>query len=134
MLIAMPYLLPSIKSTNSPRTKIHDLPWRMLVGAGLTLSVTTLAATVGDVWSGILAVFPVIGSVLAIFTHTTMGPAQVTQIYRGMVMGLYSFEVFFIGMALLLTNTSIWLSCLISISMAIGIQLIIQSIIRLKRN
>jgi uncharacterized membrane protein (GlpM family) len=133
-LIATPLLLPRIKATASPLPKLHDLPWRMLVGALLTFTVTTLATSLGETWSGILAVFPVIGSVLAVFTHTALGPAQVVQIYQGMARGLYSFVAFFLGLATLLPITSIWMSCLISIAMAATIQLVIQLIIRIKKS
>lgn len=129
-LVMTPFLLPRIQPTAPPKTKLHDLPWRMLVGALLTFSVTTLAATLGEVWSGILAVFPVIGLVLAVFTHQTLGPAHVTQVYRGMVKGLYSFAAFFLTFTLLLTTTSIWLACLTSIVVAIITQVIVQLIAR----
>jgi len=129
-LVITPFLLPHIQPTTPPQTKLHDLPWRMLVGALLTLSVTTLAATVGEVWSGILAVFPVIGLVLAVFTHQTLGPAHVTQVYRGMVKGLYSFATYFLTLTLLLPTTSIWLACLSSIVVAIVTQVIVQLITR----
>jgi hypothetical protein len=129
-LIITPLLLPRTKATAPPKTKLHDLSWRMLVGALLTFSVTTLAAALGEVWSGILAVFPVIGLVLAVFTHNTLGPTHVTQIYRGMVKGLYSFVGFFLTLTLLLPKTSILIAALSSVVMAIVIQVIIQFIAR----
>ena len=133
-LIIAPFLLPRIKPTAPPKTKLHDLHWRMLVGAVLTFLVTTLASTLGEVWSGILAVFPVIGSVLAIFTQHTLGAAHVTQTARGMVKGLYSFVAFFFTLALLLTETSIWAAILISVVAAILTQVIVQFIASLITN
>lgn len=133
-LIIAPFLLPRTKPTAPPKAKLHDLHWRMLVGAILTFLVTTLATTLGEVWSGILAVFPVIGSVLAIFTHHTLGAAHVTQAARGMVKGLYSFVAFFFTLTLLLTQTSIWAACLISIVAAILTQVIVQFIVGLITN
>jgi len=130
-LIITPFLLPRTKQTAPPKTKLHDLPWRMLVGAFLTLSVTTLASALGVVWSGILAVFPVIGLVLAVFTHNTLGPTHVTQVYRGMVKGLYSCAAFFLTLTLLLPKTSILIATLSSVVMAIVMQVIIQFIARL---
>lgn len=129
-LIITPLLLPRTKPTTPPNTKLHDLPWRMLVGALLTFSVTTLAGTLGEVWSGILAVFPVIGLVLAVFTHTTLGPTHVTQVYRGMVKGLYSFVAFFLTLTLLLPETSILIAVLSSAVVAIVTQIILQFIAR----
>jgi hypothetical protein len=102
----------------------------MLVGALLTFSVTTLAGALGAVWSGILAVFPVIGLVLAVFTHNTLGPTHVTQVYRGMVKGLYSFATFFLTLTLLLAKTSILMATLSSIATAIATQVIIQIVFR----
>lgn len=130
-LIIAPFVLPHIKPTTPSKTKLHDLHWRMLVGAVLTLSVTTLAAALGEVWSGILAVFPVIGSVLAIFTHHNLGAAHVIQTARGMLKGLYSFVAFYFVLTLLLPETTIWLACLISIVAAILTQIIVQLIVNL---
>jgi len=130
-LVLTPFLLPRIKPSSPPNIKLNDLPWRMLVGALLTFLVTTLATTLGEVWSGIFAVFPVIGLVLAVFTHNTLGATHVTQVYRGMVKGLYSFGAFFLTMALLLPKNSIWVACLSSIVVAIVTQVIVQSIVRL---
>jgi hypothetical protein len=129
-LIITPFLLPHTEPTAPPKTKLHDLPWRMLVGAILTLSVTALASALGEVWSGILAVFPVIGLVLAVFTHNTLGPTHVTQVYRGMVKGLYSFAAFFLTLTLLLPKTAILIAALSSVFMAIVMQVMVQFIAR----
>jgi uncharacterized membrane protein (GlpM family) len=130
-LLVTPYLLPKMKIIAPPRTKLHDLPWRMLVGALLTLSVTTLATLLGETWSGILAVFPVIGLVLAVFTHNTLGPAYVTQVYRGMVKGFYSFTAFFVTLSLLLPMSSILIAALSSVLSAILAQVLVQLIVKL---
>jgi hypothetical protein len=103
----------------------------MLVGALLTLSVTSLAALLGETWSGILAVFPVIGLVLAVFTHNTLGPAHVTQVYRGMVKGFYSFTAFFITLSLLLPTTSLLIASLSAVLSAILAQVLLQFILQL---
>ena len=134
-LLVTPYLLPRTKPTTLPKTKLHDLPWRMLVGALLTFSVTSLAAALGEVWSGILAVFPVIGLVLAVFTHNTLGPTHVTQVYRGMVKGLYSFAAFFLTLTLMLPKTSILIAALCAVVVAIATQVILQFLTKaLKKN
>jgi hypothetical protein len=129
-LIVTPFLLPHIKITTLPNTKFYDLHWRMLVGALLTFTVTTFAAALGEAWSGILTVFPVIGSVLAIFTHRNQGASYVTQVSRGTVKGLYSFVAFFFTLTLLLPKITIWEACLVSITVAIVTQIIFQFIVR----
>lgn len=132
ILIITPNLLPKIKPTNSPQTRLIDLPFRMLVAALLTYSVTTFASKLGVVWSGILAVFPVIGLVLSVFTHITLGPSHVALFYRGMANGLYSFMTFFTIFSILILNSSLWLSCTLSLLSAIMIQIVVQSIIKLR--
>ena len=125
-LLITPALLPKIAFSVLSKARVNDIPIRMLVGALLTFIVTSLAALMGASWSGLLATFPVIGSVLSIFTHITLGPYQVIQFHRGMIRGFYSFVAFFICFSLLLNETPIWLAIVISALAAITTQIIIQ--------
>jgi uncharacterized membrane protein (GlpM family) len=71
-LLAAPHAFPkATEHTVSRPVGNGELSLRMLAGAALTLSVTLLAGTVGPKWSGLLAVFPVLGIVLAVFSHRT---------------------------------------------------------------
>jgi len=123
-LLITPKILPHTKPSKPPQGNLRDLPWRMLVGAILTLTVTSLAVKLGETWCGILAVFPVIGVVLSVFTHKALGFAHVTLIYQGMVKGLFSSVAFFTSLALILPNTTIWMACGLSASIAILTQII----------
>lgn len=125
-LLITPKVLPQIKQSKPLRGDLRDLPWRMLVGAVLTLAITSLAAILGETWSGILAVFPVFGVVLSVFTHNTLGSAQVTILYQGMVKGLFSFVAYFTSLALILPNTTIWIACTSSALIAVATQIIVQ--------
>lgn len=97
-----PRLLPAATAPTAPHrtTAGDDLASRMLAGALLTLTVTGLAAVVGDRISGLLAAFPVLGSVLAVSTHRSQGAAAVATLYRGMVRGFHVFGAFFVVLAL----------------------------------
>jgi len=66
----------------------------MIAGALLTLAVTCAAGRLGQAWSGLLAVFPVLGSVLAVFTHRGQGAAHAARLLRAMATGLYAFATF----------------------------------------
>ncbi|RKS28392.1 hypothetical protein BJ917_1268 [Pseudomonas sp. WPR_5_2] len=102
-LLAAPYLFPSVRPTISgPAPKSDKLLLRMMAGALLTLAVTLLASTVGDRWSGLLAVFPVLGSVMAVFSHQTRGPAFTAALLRATATGMYSFSAFCLVLALAL--------------------------------
>lgn len=67
----------------------------MLAGALLTLAVTTLSASMGAAWSGVLSVFPLLGSVLAVSAQREHGADFVARLTRGMVIGRGSFAAFF---------------------------------------
>ena len=129
-LFITPFILPNKKSISPLETRLHDLPWRMLLGACLTIGVTTLASHLGGSWSGILAVFPVISLVLAVFIHLTQGHAQVVKMFRGMINGLYSFITFFFILAILWPHQSIIKACALAIIAGTAVQGAVQWLIR----
>lgn len=120
--VLTPRVLPPSKSVATTGGSLTDLPYRMITGALLTLGVTETAAVLGEVWSGLLAVFPIIGLVLSVFTHRALGPHQVTHLYRGMVQGLYSFAVFFLVLALLWPHVEFWTACAIAVGAGFVVQ------------
>jgi hypothetical protein len=71
-----------------------DLAGRMLAGAVLTLLVTSLSGWAGPAWSGLLAVFPLLGIILSVSSQRAHGPAFVISMLRGMVLGRFSFAAF----------------------------------------
>lgn len=81
-----------------------DLTGRMLAGALLTLAVTSLSGWAGAAWSGLLAVFPLLGIVLSVSSHRAHGPAFVISLLRGMVLGRFSFATFCLVLSFSLTH------------------------------
>lgn len=98
----------------------------MLAGGVFTLIVTQAADLVGGTWSGLLAVFPIIGSILAVFTHITQGADAVTTLYRGTVRGLYSLVLFFFILVMAWPYMSFWFALILAIIAAIILQLLFQ--------
>ncbi len=125
-IVLTPALLPKVPFKPSGVSSLKDLPLRLISGAVLTLAVTQSAQLLGGSWSGILAVFPVIGSVLAIFTHRSQGAAAVTQLYRGMVKGLCSLSLFFLILTFAWQHYGFWLPVLIAIFSALSLQLVFR--------
>jgi hypothetical protein len=76
-----------------------DLIGRMLAGALLTVLVTSLSGRLGAKWSGLFAVFPLLGTVLSVSSHRAHGPAFVISLLRGMVLGRFSFAAFCLWLA-----------------------------------
>ncbi|MET0333815.1 MAG: hypothetical protein ABW190_06045 [Rhizobacter sp.] len=94
-LLMAPRLFPAVPVQAAGRgTTTLELACRMLAGAALTVGVTVAAARLGPAWSGLLAVFPVLGIVLAVFSHRSHGPAFAAALLRAMATGLYSFVAF----------------------------------------
>lgn len=71
-----------------------ELGLRMLVGALLVSAVTLAAGSLGVRWSGLFAMFPVLGSVLGVFTQHRAGAAAVATLFRGMFLGFIAFAAF----------------------------------------
>jgi hypothetical protein len=87
----------------APLTRV-DLAGRMLAGIALTLVVTALSGRLGAGWSGLLAVFPLMGVVLSVSSHRAHGPAFVIALLRGMVAGRFSFGAFCLFLSFALTR------------------------------
>jgi hypothetical protein len=101
-----------------------DLIWRMSAGAILVLLVTHFSSTLGPRLSGVFAMFPVMGSVLVVFSHRLSGAVFATRMLRGMVLGYYAFSSFCFVLALALRSLSIDMAFLISLSCALVVQII----------
>lgn len=127
-LVLAPKLFPRVSapimSTALPK---WELPLRMLAGAALTLAVTSLAAVIGPSWSGMLAVFPVISIVLAVFSHRTSGPAFAATLLRAMIWGLYALTSFCLALTALLPQQGVTVSFVAATAVAVAVQWALKS-------
>lgn len=87
------------QSAPLPKT---ELVLRMFAGAVLVLSVTAVAATLGTRWAGLMAMFPVLGTILGIFCLRGSGPRFVAKLFGGMFRGFFAFISFCLTLVLLL--------------------------------
>lgn len=71
-----------------------DLPARALAAMSLVVALTAASGALGPSLSGLLAPFPVVTSVLAVFTHVHGGPDQVRILLRNFLTGFYGFAIF----------------------------------------
>ncbi len=122
-LIAAPRLFPAVCAMPSPHAvSIAELCCRMLAGAVLTLVVTVAAGSLGSNWSGLLAVFPVLGIVLAVFSHRTQGSVFVAALLSAMAAGLYSFASFCFALSLALPQMGIPAAFAAAVTLAVAVQ------------
>ena len=127
-MILLPRLFPKIEEQVKPIQNLKDLPIRIVVAALLTFSITTLANELGELWSGILSVFPIITLVITVFTHITLGKKHVVQIFRGMSKGLYSFITYFVVYALMIQTYSMLTTIFVAVLVSLFCQFFIQKI------
>ncbi len=106
---------PKIKSEeNQEHRNLHyEIPLRMIMITLFVIGITYFAKALGTSWSGILTPFPVITTVLAIFTHYTHGIHHVRKVFMGLFTGMFGFAVFLYLQAFLLIKTSIFFAFLI---------------------
>lgn len=71
-----------------------DLPARALAALALVVALTAASGALGPNLSGLLAPFPIVTSVLAVFTHMHGGSAQVRVLLRNFLVGFYGFATF----------------------------------------
>jgi hypothetical protein len=83
-----------------------DLPARAVAALGLVLTLTALSGALGAHLSGLLAPFPIITSVLAVFTQAHGGFAQVGVLLRNFLIGFYGFAAFCFVLAITLPSLS----------------------------
>jgi len=132
-LIVAPRAFPAVSvhvGANGIRT--YEIGLRMVAGAFLTLLVTGFASSFGPAWSGLLAVFPILGIVLAVFSHSTQGAAFAVSLLRGMVAGLYSFVAFCFTLSITLLHASLAVSFMTSIVVAVFVQVTTRRVMKSK--
>lgn len=98
-------LLPPAPRSQAPSAPPWwDLPARALAALGLVLALTAVSGALGPHLSGLLAPFPIVTSVLAVFTHGHFGAAQVTILGRNLLLGFYGFAAFCLTLAIALPS------------------------------
>jgi hypothetical protein len=99
-----------------------DLPLRAASALALVLALTALAGQLGAKLSGLLAPFPVIASVLAVFTHALHGEEDLLRIMRGFVLGLVAYALFCFALAESLESLSVAVGFAVAIAVALTAQ------------
>ncbi len=101
-------LLPELRPAyRLPGGAKGDLPLRVIATAALVLLVTGMAAGLGPTLSGMLAPFPVAGTVLVVFAHREHGPEAAVRVLKGFLTALFAFASFFAVLGFTLETWSI---------------------------
>jgi hypothetical protein len=122
-LVAALRLLPPPRGRSLARTPPSwDLPARVVIATTFVLLLTGLAPTLGASLTGLLAPFPLYGTILMAFAHAQRGPAAAQGVVRGLLCGLFAFAGFFLTVAVLLPVAGITLSFTAALTVAVLIQ------------
>lgn len=122
LVVALRLLTPP-KSINLAGTPPRwDLPARVVVATTFVVLLTSLAPVLGAQLTGLLAPFPLYGTILMVFAHAQRGPAAAQGVVRGLLFGLFAFAGFFLTVASLLPVAGIALSFTAALMVAVLIQ------------
>ena len=107
-----------------------DLPVRALSALVLVVSVTTASGALGPQWSGLLAPFPIITTVLAVFTHMQLGAVDALAMLRGFLSGFFAYALFVFVLAVALPTMSVAASFGLALAAAMVLQLVVAFVTR----
>jgi len=99
-----------------------DLPARALAALILVVTLTAVSGALGPHLSGLLAPFPIITSVLAVFTHVHGGTDQVRVLLRNFLVGFYGFATFCFTLAVTLDSMGTAAAFAIALLAALAVQ------------
>ena len=122
-LFAAPRLFPRAQAQWGGHVlPAQELLLRMAAGAAMVLTVTAVAEAVGPAWTGLIAAFPVMSTVLAVFSHRANGPGFVVALLRSMIGGFYSFIAYCLSVALLLEHWGVAATFVLAVTAAVAVQ------------
>lgn len=122
VLAAMPR--PAVERVATDVTR-GEIALRMAAGVVLMLVLTGIAHALGPRLSGLLTVFPIATTVLAVFSHQAHGAAFAVQLLRGLALGLYSLTAFFLTLAVGLERLGTAGGFLVAAAAAIAVQALV---------
>ena len=121
-VLLVPHIFPRFSGAlGVTRSASSEIFVRMAAGGLLTIAVTRFSSTLGPAFSGLFAVFPVMGIVLAAFSHRASGKLFTIHLLRGMVSGFYGFTVFCLTLALYLAASGIAAGFLLALGLSLTV-------------
>ena len=100
-----------------------DIPLRMGIATGFVLLITGLAPALGPHLTGLLIPFPIFTATVAAFAHSQHGPAAAISVFRGLLLGLFSYISFMFTLAVLLETAGL----VVAFAVAIVVVLVLQA-------
>ena len=122
-LFAAPRLFPRAQAPWGSRPlPAYELLLRMAAGAAMVLAVTAAAEGLGTTWTGLFSAFPVMSTVLAVFSQRANGPGFVVALLRAMIGGFYAYIAYCLAVSLLLESCGLAVTYTTAVVAAITVQ------------
>ncbi len=99
----------------------NEIAFRMLAAASLVLLLTLSSTILGPALSGLLAPFPIAGSILAGFTHRGSGAGAARYLLFGFTQGLFGMAGFFFAFALCLPDFGVVVTLIFAITFTLAV-------------
>jgi len=99
-----------------------DLPARAVAALCLVLALTAISGALGPNLSGLLAPFPIITSILAVFTHAHGGVGQLGVLLNNFLIGFYGFAAFCFALAVALPGLETGVAFGLATAVALAVQ------------
>jgi hypothetical protein len=112
----------------SHETGRYRLALRVVLSAGFTLFVVTVAGRIGPGFSGLIAALPMMSLVMAFFTHQELGANASAQFLHGVTRGSFSYVASMFVLAEMLRTGQVGPAFLCAIAVALVIQCGVQSL------
>jgi hypothetical protein len=124
--------LPRPRAGSPPSVPLPawDLPLRAVCALALVLTLTALAGWLGPQLSGLLAPFPIIATVLAIFTHAQRGVDDTLRMLRGLISAYGAFALFCFTLAVSLRPLGIAAGFVLATAVALLTQALVMLLMR----
>jgi hypothetical protein len=103
-----------------------ELPARMVVGVLLIFVSSATAAAFGARLGGYLAIFPLVASIVASFSHALHGRDSAVRFLAGMCRGMWSVAAFCLALALLLPRAGLGLAFLAALAATAGLHAVLR--------
>lgn len=132
VLLLQIYFAPKLDGTPflAPAS-IHEIVFRMCFAFILVLVITWSADSLGYIYSGIFAAFPVAGSTIALFSHRNYSAAHAIRSLKSMKQGLISMLAFFYVLTVISAKVNFLVALLISACVSLAVQVVIFYIKRI---
>jgi len=119
VLVASVLLMPHVGSDRiaSWRTRC-ELPARMVSATALVILITGVAPLLGPQLTGLLSPFPIYATTLVVFIHRSQGGEEAVKLLRGLVVGSFTFIVFFLILSLTIVAWGVAASFLTAIGVS----------------